>query len=143
MPFFSDQAVARDKKKRQRKNNMMLFLGAGSFAAIGLITISKNIVNGLNQDVASIKEQQQLQATQQLRQKEKGAMIVLEREPNNLTALQSLAEARLDLEKYQEALEPIDQLLTIFPENEDFLAMRSQAEQNLNKTTETPPTPEN
>ncbi|AFY38036.1 hypothetical protein Lepto7376_1702 [[Leptolyngbya] sp. PCC 7376] len=142
MPFFSDKAIEKNRKKNKRRNIIMLTIGAGSFAATGLISISKNIVGGFTQDLSKDATEQRLQANQNLIQKEAGALIVLEREPNNPNALKSLAEARIALEDYEGALEPLDQLLGIFPNNQKFQEMRSQAEQNLNSSSESGTTTE-
>ena len=137
MPFFSDKAVEQDKKRRKRRQLIFLALGAGSFIASGAISMGKNIIGGLSQDLGAESAKQELQVNQQLYQKEAGALIDLEREPNNLTALQSLAEARMALEDYEGAREPLEKLLTAFPDNQQFQEMRSQAEQNINLNSNT------
>ncbi|OKH17362.1 tetratricopeptide repeat protein [[Limnothrix rosea] IAM M-220] len=132
MPFFSDKTVQQDKKRRKKRQLIFLSLGAGAFIARGAISTGKNIIGGFSQDLSAESAKQELQVNKQLYQKEAGALIVLEREPNNFTALKSLAEARMALKDYEGALEPLEKLLTAFPNNENFLEMRSQIEQNLN-----------
>jgi len=55
---------------------------------------------------------------EQLEAQEGGYAAVVEREPDNLTALEGLARTRIELGKLEEALEPLQKLAAVEPENQ-------------------------
>ena len=69
---------------------------------------------------------------EQLLAQESGYVAVLEREPDNALALQGLIQTRLALQKWEEAIEPLEILAEANPENSDvwqaLTAVRIQLE---------------
>ncbi|MEM8642897.1 MAG: tetratricopeptide repeat protein [Cyanobacteria bacterium P01_G01_bin.54] len=60
---------------------------------------------------------------------EESYAVVVEREPENLYALQKLVEARIELGKFEEALDPLETLNELAPDNPQIL--RAIAEINI------------
>ncbi|WP_013322615.1 tetratricopeptide repeat protein [Gloeothece verrucosa] len=69
---------------------------------------------------------------QQLKQIAQGYEEVLKREPNNVSALQGLAEARLGLQDFPGAIEPVKKLHTIDPANLQYIGVLTQLYQKIN-----------
>ncbi|MGB0562533.1 MAG: tetratricopeptide repeat protein [Spirulinaceae cyanobacterium] len=67
-------------------------------------------------DTAPSEEQQQ-----QLVEMEEGYLAVLEREPENFTALQGLVQARVGMGNLEEALEPLEKLNELSPDDPQVL----------------------
>ncbi|MGB0564737.1 MAG: tetratricopeptide repeat protein [Spirulinaceae cyanobacterium] len=67
------------------------------------------------------------QTQESLRKQTEGWELVLEREPNNLTALQGLVEARLQQGQIREAMLPLARLAQLTPEQPDYAILLGQA----------------
>ena len=74
-------------------------------------------------------------STEELQQLEENLLIVLDREPNNPNALQNLTRVRLEMGNLEGAIEPLDQLITLFPEDQVLKDLKEQLEQNLARTS--------
>lgn len=68
----------------------------------------------------------------QLEQIAQGYETVLKREPNNVSALQGLAEARITLQDFSRAIEPVKKLNTIDPNNIQYIAVLTQLYEKTN-----------
>jgi uncharacterized protein HemX len=67
----------------------------------------------------------------QLQTQERGYQIVLEREPENQTALEGLLNVRLEMNDKQGAIKPLEKLIILNPEKEDYKNLLKQLEQDL------------
>lgn len=63
--------------------------------------------------------------------KARGYELVLEREPDNRTALQGLIEVRLEQGKLEEALPPLERLARVHPQQPDYTILLAQAKEYL------------
>ncbi|GAB4134092.1 MAG: hypothetical protein Fur0046_05530 [Cyanobacteria bacterium J069] len=64
-----------------------------------------------------------------LREEEKGFSLVLQREPENQTALEGLANARIKLKDYAGAIAPLEKLASLYPDQEDYQTLLKEAKQ--------------
>jgi len=82
-------------------------------------------------------QQQQQQASNQrietLEKQEKGYEAVLEREPNNENALEGLVQTRIDMKDYEGAIQPLEKLVELNPEREDYQRVLGQLKQQTNQ----------
>ncbi len=108
-------------KTFQRALTLILGIGfAGSTLAITLSSIfsqnQNNTASNSNApaptDAAALEEQMQLQAS--------GYEKVLEREPNNLAALNGLAQIYLQTGNLEKAIPPLEKLVKFYPEQKEF-----------------------
>ena len=82
------------------------------------------------QEVATAEETSSIDPRlQELKDRESGYRKVLEREPLNKFALENLATARLQMEDYQGAIQPLEKLGELEPKNPVYL--RALVEINL------------
>lgn len=132
---MANSSKQKDPKQLQR----FMLIGAGLlfFSAVA-IPIFQSIVEGINQPTTSDPTPATVQdLTRQLEQQEEGFVAVLEREPENTTALQGLVRIRLQLEDYEGAVQPIKKLLELYPEEQDQQALKAlltQVEQTIART---------
>ena len=66
------------------------------------------------------------QALQQLQVQKSGQEAVLEREPNNENALEGLVQTRIDMKDYEGAVKPLEKLVELNPEREDYQRILGQ-----------------
>lgn len=147
--------MANKKKKKKEKKSKTLsriatfVIGiafAGSTLAIALSSVfSQNNYGASHSDnsetAPSAEEQIQLQA--------RGYEKVLEREPQNLTALEGLTQIYLQTGNLEKAMASLEKLVAHYPEQEeyaDILELVKQRQQNQNQSQgespeETTPTP--
>ena len=125
-------------KKLSRIVTLVLGLGfAGSTLAIALSSVfSQNNSNSVssNPDAASIEEQIQVQV--------RGYEKVLEREPENVTALEGLAQIYLQTGDPKKAIPTLEKLVEYYPEQPEYagiLEIIKQQEANQPTTNETQP----
>jgi len=108
----------------------LAFLGSTGFALLGLFTKSPT-------DPQSQAQQQNQAQENQLKQQEKGYEVVLAREPNNVVALQGLADARLQLKDFKGAIAPLEKLVKLYPQDPNLKSLLEFVKQQAG----TPPQP--
>lgn len=69
--------------------------------------------------------------TQQLQAQARGYETVLQREPENLTALEGLVEIRLQLEDFERTVEPLETLVRLHPEQEQYKTLLAKIKQQV------------
>jgi cytochrome c-type biogenesis protein CcmH/NrfG len=69
----------------------------------------------------------------QLKQQVKGYELVLQREPENQVALQGLVQARLQMNDLQGAVEPMEKLVKLNPNNPQYTALLAGIKQRIGK----------
>ncbi len=109
----------------------LAFVGSTGAAVIAGFFSNDNTTNANNPvDAPSMEEQIQIRAS--------GYEKVLEREPENITALTGLAEIYLQTGNIEKAIPPLEQLVKSYPEQKEFAALLTEIkkEQAQNGTTE-------
>ncbi|MBE9115972.1 tetratricopeptide repeat protein [Lusitaniella coriacea LEGE 07157] len=101
--------------------SILAFVGSTGLMAAGLFR------NSGNNSPQSTNETPADAATQNLLVAEEGFQKVLEREPDNLFALQNLVSARIELGKVKEAIPPLEKLVELEPENQEALQILAAA----------------
>lgn len=106
----------------------LAFIGSTAFMLVGSIFSNDSQPSASTSTATAPSEQEQLQA--QIRGYEK----VLAREPNNPTALQGLVQARLALQDLPGAIEPLEKLVKLYPQEPELKALleaiKQQSAQN-------------
>lgn len=146
--------MSKKKKKREKKSRtlsrvvtLVLGLGfAGSTLAIALSSVfSQNSYNATNSaadsgnsgdggDAPSVEEQIQLQAS--------GYEKVLDREPNNITALEGLTQIYLQTGQPEKAIPTLEKLVEYYPEQPEYAGILQVIKQQEASKSDTPEKPE-
>ena len=106
------------------------FLGSAGFGFIRMLT---------NPARSTQVSTQAEDLTQQLQAQARGYEMVLQREPKNQTALQGLVEIRLQMNDFERIVEPLETLVRLNPEQEQYknllATIRQQVEEGDDKAT--------
>jgi cytochrome c-type biogenesis protein CcmH/NrfG len=101
----------------------LAFIGSTAFMLVGSLFSNDSQPSASTSTATGSSEQEQLQA--QIRGYEK----VLTREPNNPTALQGLVQARLALQDLPGAMEPLEKLVQLYPQEPELKALLEAVKQ--------------
>ena len=94
----------------------LAFIGSTGAAVIAGLLSNGNTTNAeYSPDTPSVEEQLQIRAS--------GYEKVLEREPDNITALTGLAEIYLQTGNTAKAIPPLEKLVESYPERKEFAAL--------------------
>jgi cytochrome c-type biogenesis protein CcmH/NrfG len=99
------------------------FLGSTVFGLVGLF--------GNAQQTSTATETAANPQIAQLENQAKGYELVLQREPENQTALQGLVQARLEIGDLQGAVAPLEKLVETNPEQESYKALLAAVKQQV------------
>ncbi|PSB03430.1 tetratricopeptide repeat protein [Merismopedia glauca] len=96
------------------------------------------VVSMFNQSQPDPQQTQNAQSSQitQLKQQQQGFESVLKREPNNETALQGVAQIKLELNDYKGAIPYLEKLVKLNPNKPSYQALLARVKQeasNKNK----------
>ena len=109
---------------RKSKLILRIFVFVGLAAFIGSLGTStfQVISNAYNRekDAAKTSQEEELGQVSQLSRQEKGYTLVLQREPNNETALKGLAYTRIELGNFKGAIDPLERLIQKYPHQKDY-----------------------
>ncbi|WP_413164411.1 tetratricopeptide repeat protein [Capilliphycus salinus ALCB114379] len=110
------------QRNLKRKQKLVALIGAIGFGGSTLFTLAPVFKNALQQqNQPQTAEVESIEV--QLKAEEKAYTIVLQREPDNLTALEGLLNVRLKMNDSKGAIEPLEKLLELSPEREDYKAL--------------------
>ena len=114
-------------KKNYFKKGLILISGLGFlFSSGGLLIKMLNNPQPTSQPAVETQS-----VTDQLKIQEQGYLLVLEREPDNTTALQGLVQTRLELDDLEGTIAPLEKLTTIYPEDEKIKMLLDTVRQEL------------
>lgn len=114
-------------QKSDRSKQIFAFVSMAGFAGSAMFGIVSLFSSGLSSQhrqkpVAAVVSQESLLAA-----KERGYETVLRREPQNQTALEGLANVRLEMNNGKGAIEPLQKLVKLHPDRADYQALLGQA----------------
>lgn len=118
------------KKSESPIKRIILIVSGLSFIGSTLFLFVNLLRNPTTRQETEIPNQPSIE--EQLEQQAEGYELVLEREPENVTALQGLVDIRLQQNDLEGAIPPLKQLIELYPEDESLKLLLSNIEQNIN-----------
>jgi cytochrome c-type biogenesis protein CcmH/NrfG len=109
------------------------FAGSTLFGLFGLFTKAF-------QDEPSTAQSAGVSKNAQLEAQEQGYELVLQREPENQIALKGLVDARLQMNDPQGALEPLEKLIQLNPQEAGYKYLLAEVKQKVNQGNNVPDT---
>lgn len=117
----------------KKKLTQVLIIGSGiAFLASSVAGLSGLIASSLNEPAATKNSAQSQNA--QLQAEEKGFMGVLQREPNNQTALRGLVEIRMQRGDVPGTKTALERLVKLNPENKQYKEFLAALNKQINET---------
>ena len=101
--------------------SMVSFGGSAIFGIVSLFGSGLSRQHQQKPATAAVSQESLLAA------QERGYQTVLQREPQNQTALEGLANVRLQMNNKVGAIEPLEKLLKLNPDRSDYKALWGQA----------------
>ncbi|NJN04675.1 MAG: tetratricopeptide repeat protein [Leptolyngbyaceae cyanobacterium SL_1_1] len=110
----------------------VLVVAVAAFLALSLLPIF-SATTGRRQSENSTAQSTDTLAAQQeeLETRAKGYELVLQREPDNQTALRGLVEARIQLQDIEGVIEPLEKLAELNPDIPDYQVLLGQTKQRV------------
>jgi cytochrome c-type biogenesis protein CcmH/NrfG len=103
---------------------LVSMVGFGGSAIFGIVNLfSSGLSSQHQQKPAPVAVSQE----SLLAAEERGYVGVLQREPQNQTALEGLAKVRLQMNNQVGAIEPLEKLVKLYPDRADYQALLGQA----------------
>ncbi|MEB3341813.1 tetratricopeptide repeat protein [Okeania sp.] len=115
---------ARQQRSKILKKIMSL-VGCISFGGTALFGIANMFKSGLQQP-QQLETSAVVSVEEQLQKTARGYEIVLEREPENVTALEGLVRVRLEMGDRKGAIASLEKLVEFYPEREDYKVVLEQ-----------------
>ena len=105
--------------------SMAGFAGSAIFGMVSLFSSGLSSQHQQKQAPVAVSQESLLAA------QERGYMGVLQREPQNQTALEGLANVRLEMNNGKGAIEPLEKLVKLNPDRADYKVLLGQARQQI------------
>ncbi|WP_333375846.1 tetratricopeptide repeat protein [Microcoleus sp. N9_B4] len=129
----STQKKSSDSRVRKGDRTKQIFalvsmVGFGGSAIFGMVSLFGSGLSSEHQQKSApvAVSQESLLAAQ-----ERGYETVLQREPQNQTALEGLANVRLQMNNQVGAIEPLEKLVKLNPDRADYKVLLGQARQQM------------
>ena len=103
--------------------SMVSFGGSAIFGIVSLFSSGLSSQHQQKQAPVAVSQESLLAA------QERGYVTVLQREPQNQTALEGLANVRLEMDNRVGAIEPLEKLVKLNPDRADYPVLLGEARQ--------------
>ena len=114
-------------RKGDRIKQIFAFVSMAGFAGSTIFGIVSLFSSGLSDQHQQKQTPVVVSQESLLAAKERGYMGVLQREPQNQTALEGLANVRLEMKDGKGAIEPLEKLVKLHGDRADYKALLRQA----------------
>lgn len=119
------QFMEAKQQRSKRLKKIMSLVGVVSFGGTALFGMA-NMFKGALQEPQKVDTAEVVSVEEQLQKREQGYESVLKREPENVTALEGLVKVRLEMGDKEGAIEPLEKLVELYPEREDYKVVLEQ-----------------
>lgn len=121
------------EKRNRWMTNTVLILAVMAFVGFGIFPIIQGALTSNQQQTAANPSQSAspIPNQEQLQRQAEGYELVLQREPDNQTALRGLLEARLGMGDVKGTIAPLEKLAKLNPKETNYAVLLGQAKQQV------------
>ena len=113
------------KQRSKTLRRIMSLVGLISFGSAALFGIA-NMFKSALQEPQPLETATVVSVEDQLQKRARGYEGVLEREPENVTALEGLVKVRLEMGDRKGAIAPLEKLVGLYPHKDDYKVVLEQ-----------------
>ena len=113
------------QQRTKTLRKIMSLIGCLSFGGTALFGIA-NMFKSAFQESPQVETAPVVSVEEQLQKTARGYENVLEREPENVTALEGLVKVRLQIGDREGAIAPLEKLVGLYPQREDYRVVLEQ-----------------
>ncbi|MBR8839484.1 MAG: tetratricopeptide repeat protein [Stigonema ocellatum SAG 48.90 = DSM 106950] len=128
MTSSGEEYVISRRKKIERRQRLVTVVSIISFLCSGAVSVVSSVKQG-SQNSKPVT----VSAESALQQQVRGFELVLQREPDNQVALEGLVMARIQMKDVQGAIPPLEKLVKLHPERQDYKQMLQQVKKQVGK----------
>ncbi len=121
--------IVQRMERQKRIQRVLLWISVVSFAGTSIFGFGKVFKGVFDKEPKPTESVQQSSQAELLNKQEKGYESVLKREPNNQTALEELTKIRIQQNDIQGAIEPLEKLVKLHPDRQDYQQLLTQLKQ--------------
>ncbi len=129
MDSSRDEYLVVRQRRIDRKRRIVTWISIISFLGSGAIAIVPTLQQAFKDSKSAIPTEKI-----SLQQRAKGFELVLQREPENQVALEGLVNVRLRLNDAKGAVPPLEKLVKLQPERQDYKAVLEQLKVKVGKS---------
>ncbi|MEH2247510.1 tetratricopeptide repeat protein [Nostoc sp.] len=129
MPGSSEEYLVTRKKQIERRQKIVTIVSILSFFGSTVFAVIPAIQQASQSKPATASTSPESELQQQAR----GYEIVLQREPENQLALEKLSVLRLQLKDAKGAMQPLEKLVKLHPERQDYKVVLEQIKKQEGK----------
>lgn len=127
--------IIRRMERRKKLQKVMMFISMVAF--LGMMSSGLGAMLRSNSESSEVTEAEEAsRVVSQLERQEQGYQLVLQREPENQTALEGLVRVRLEQSKLKEAIAPLEKLVNLYPERKDYHSLLKQLKSDTQSAVE-------
>jgi cytochrome c-type biogenesis protein CcmH/NrfG len=122
MASTGEEYLITRQKQIDRRKRIVTWISIIAFAGSGMAAVVPAL-----QKITQNETQQQAESPEvSLKQQAQGFELVLQREPENVVALEGLVKIRFQLKDFQGTILPLEKLVKLQPERQDYKALLEQ-----------------
>lgn len=129
MASSGEEYVIYRRKKIERRQKIVTIISIVSFVGSTALAIVPGLQQASQNSTAATTA-----AESSLKQQERGLELVLQREPENQIALDSLVNIRIQQQNTKGAIEPLEKLVKLHPERQDYKVQLEQLKKQQSKS---------
>ncbi len=120
----------RKMEKQKQLQKIMILLSVVSLMGSTIFGLGK-VFTGANSQQNQPKTPTAQSTGLSLAAQEKGYLTVLEREPNNQTALEGLVNTRVEMNNLPGAIEPLEKLIQLYPAQAEYKTILAKIKEDV------------
>lgn len=120
------------RRRTQRMTKIRALVGICSFGGFAVFSVA-NLYKGALQEPQQVETAPVVSAEERLEKRARGYEAVLAREPENRNALEELVKVRLQMGDKEGAIAPLEKLVELYPEREDYKVVLEQTRAEIEK----------